>query len=295
MNFLRFILKSRQLVFGLVFTAILAATMIHAFWQPRVYQSSGTLQFYRNTEKTETMNSMARRDDWHEMEAALKSAVFIQRVAMRFTDEDRAAFMRPYAHALKGANDVRIGRLIRGNQRVSFDRGEWRLSIQYQHPDRLLAARVAGLLVNEVIAYHARLRIDESMEQVEALQLRAEQQERHVRELTEEMSACREARGKDSGKPFEPDEHYQALREKQEQEQKVLAALIGRLRDTTMIVGPVPDILAHHKTTGYGERGRLPPRANCFACGVGFCAGRCRRAFVGRRGALHRRSSWYKT
>jgi len=46
------------------------------------------------------------------------------------------------------------------------------IDVAYTHPDRLMAAKVADLLVNEYIAYNQGLRTDESMKAVEDLKVK---------------------------------------------------------------------------------------------------------------------------
>lgn len=66
------------------------------------------------------------------------------------------------------------------------------LQVQYAHPDRHVAAKVANLFIDEYIAYNSRLRIEDSMKAVDDLKERAEQQKKKVEELAINLQAYRE-------------------------------------------------------------------------------------------------------
>jgi succinoglycan biosynthesis transport protein ExoP len=66
------------------------------------------------------------------------------------------------------------------------------LQVQYSHPDKFIAAKVANLFIDEYIAYNSRLRIEDSMKAVDDLKERAEQQKKKVEELAINLQAYRE-------------------------------------------------------------------------------------------------------
>jgi len=223
-------------VFTLVFLGVLGGAMIHTAWQPRVYEAAGTFRF-QSSGDTGSHYSGAGMGDWRQMKAELKTTELIQRVVTgRFTRMDQADFLAPYACSKTVPDVAMIERLIRENQKVSFDGLERAVSVRFQHPDRRVAARIVNLLIDEMVAYQARLRIDESLKQVEELRVRAESQQRHVRELTAEM---RDRHEKISGAPIEEDAQYHLLQKRHMDAQKMQDALIRRTRDTTMPPGMV--------------------------------------------------------
>lgn len=237
MNLLRFPFKSDLRIFSFVFGVILVATIIHVVRQPRVYEASGTFRF-QSPGDADSHRSGLGVGDWNEIRVALKSSELIQRVVTeRFTKTNRADFLAPYDPPMTETEGLVIERLIRENQQVSFDRLESAMIIRYQHPDRMLAAHIVNLLIDEVLVHQARRRIDEAMKAVEELKVRAESQQRHVRELAAEMSSYRERHEKISGAPIKEDAQYQRLHKQQADAQKMLDALISRMRATTMITG----------------------------------------------------------
>ena len=66
------------------------------------------------------------------------------------------------------------------------------LQVQYAHPDKFIAAKIANLFVDEYIAYNSRLRIEDSMKAVEDLKERADQQKKKVEEIAINLQAYRE-------------------------------------------------------------------------------------------------------
>ena len=66
------------------------------------------------------------------------------------------------------------------------------LQVQYTHPEKFIAAKVANLFIDEYISYNSRLRIEDSMKAVDDLKERAEQQKKKVEELAINLQAYRE-------------------------------------------------------------------------------------------------------
>ncbi len=66
------------------------------------------------------------------------------------------------------------------------------IGVGYNHPDPVMAARVANLFADEFINYNLTLNIDGSMKAVEDLRIRADQQKERVEELELKMAEYRE-------------------------------------------------------------------------------------------------------
>ncbi|HSI09232.1 MAG TPA: hypothetical protein VK985_11665 [Rariglobus sp.] len=236
MNLLRSLVKSDLRVFGLVFSAIVLVTVIQAVRQPRWYEVIGTLKYHRAM-MLAVSEPGPPVEDWNELRVALKSSELIHRVIGRLSEAERTGLIAPYAGPSKQVEIVNVERLIGENQRTSYDRLQGELTIAYRHPDRLLVAQMVNLMLDEGIAYQVRKRIDEAMREVEELKSRAEAQERHVKELTEEMTAFRERSETHTGKSFETGADYVTMQQQLEKEQKMLKTVIQRMRDTTMGFG----------------------------------------------------------
>jgi hypothetical protein len=223
MNLLRCLVKSGPRIFGLVFTTIMLVVVIQVVRQPRWYEAAGTLKCHR-VMITGEREARPPAWDWNELRVALKSPELIRRVVGRLTEAEQS-------------ETVIIEQSIGETQRVSFDRLEGELAIEYRDQDRVMVARVVNLLLDEAISYQASKQIDESMKEVEELKLRAEAQARKVRGLTEEIMAYRDRSEKTTGKPFEVDADYEAMQQRLDKEQKKLDSVIHRMRDITMGFG----------------------------------------------------------
>src|SRR5690606_16811661 len=69
------------------------------------------------------------------------------------------------------------------------------VAVNYSHPDKELAARIANYFVEEFIQDNMRVRMEESMRAVEDLQVKAEQQRQKVEEIELQIQAYREKTG----------------------------------------------------------------------------------------------------
>lgn len=69
------------------------------------------------------------------------------------------------------------------------------VGVEYTHPDRLIATKVANLFLEEFITFTSRQRIDQTFTILEDLKLRAETQKKKVEELQFQMQAYREKYG----------------------------------------------------------------------------------------------------
>ncbi len=236
MKFWRSLVKSNIRVFSFVFIVILLVAVFQVMRLPRVYEARATVQFYEEP-PTQAVLSGPRQYPGPTIEA-VRSEEFLKRVTARLNDEERVLLLKPYLLAQTNADGGAIERVIHGRAAIDFKGNV--LSIHYRNPARFLAARIANLYVDEVIAYLVRLRIDEAMKQVEELVLRAKSQQQVIKDLTEELTAYRERREKNRTDTIENDGPYQARLKRQVDAQKTLDALIPRIRDTTMICGPTP-------------------------------------------------------
>ncbi len=84
--------KADLVIFGLVFLGVLSVALIYTFQQPRLYQSTGTLQFYPDS-KAEGRIGLG------EMVTVLDSSKSIQNAVERLKDTDRTALLKPYGYA----------------------------------------------------------------------------------------------------------------------------------------------------------------------------------------------------
>ncbi|MBW8781243.1 MAG: polysaccharide biosynthesis tyrosine autokinase [Verrucomicrobia bacterium] len=191
------ILRERIWYILVVFLVIFSLSLVYTFSQTKMYQSYASVQIFRsdptvmkNVESV-VRNDVSNTEDLNTVVEVLKSNAIIQKVAERITGDDLRQFMAPY-EAGKGSVPLTPIDVLGLNRKIVPQRLSLLINIQYTHPDRLIAAKVANMFVDEFIAYNSRVRIDESMKAVEELKIRAEQQQRKVKELALELQTYRE-------------------------------------------------------------------------------------------------------
>jgi capsular exopolysaccharide synthesis family protein len=191
------ILRERIWYIIVVFLIVFSSVLVYTFSQTKIYQAGASVQIFRsdptvlkNVEQV-VDNTVRGTEDLNTVVEVLSSGSIIQKVAERITGNDMVQFMAPYEKR-RGSDPVTPIEVLGENRKIAPKRLSLVINVVYRHPDRQIAARVANLFVDEFIAYNARVRIDESMKAVEELKIRAEQQERTVKELANELQAYRE-------------------------------------------------------------------------------------------------------
>lgn len=188
------ILRERMWYIIVVFLVVFSSALVYTFSQTKIYQSSASVQIFRSDptvmKNVEAVvdNTVRGTEDLNTVVEVLSSGAIIQKVAERITGEDMRQFMAPYEKG-KGSDPVTPLEVLGQNRKIIPKRLSLLINVVYRHPDRQIAAKVANLFVDEFIAYNARVRIDESMKAVEELKIRAEQQERTVKDLANELQS----------------------------------------------------------------------------------------------------------
>jgi succinoglycan biosynthesis transport protein ExoP len=190
------ILRERMWYIVLVFTLVFSAATIFTFTRVPEYQSVASVQVFRRDPVVMQVqgvvdNEIRSAEDLNTQVKVLESFAIIQRVADRLTGEDLKSFMAPYRKDTT-AVPVTPAEIIYKNRKIVPVRLSLVLQVQYNHPDRHIAAKVANLFIDEYIAYNSRLRIEDSMKAVDDLKERAEQQKKKVEELANSLQAYRE-------------------------------------------------------------------------------------------------------
>ncbi|HEY0945337.1 MAG TPA: polysaccharide biosynthesis tyrosine autokinase, partial [Opitutaceae bacterium] len=190
------VLRERIWYIIVVFLVVFSSALVYTFSRTKIYQSTATVQVFRRDPtimqvQAVVENEIRSTEDLNTQVKVLESGSIIQKVAERLTGEDLRQFMAPYE---KGRADDRITPLevLGQNRKIIPQRLTLVIAVQYRHPDRQIAAKVANMFVDEYIAYNARMRIDEAMKAVEDLKIRAEQQKKKVEEQAVALQAYRE-------------------------------------------------------------------------------------------------------
>lgn len=179
-----------------VFLVVFSGCLVYTLSRTKLYESVATIMVLRRDPlvmKVEGVveNEIRSAEDLNTQVKLLESAAIIQKVAERLTGDELLAFMKPYERGGSGDPITPI-EVLGLNRKVFPLRQTLMIAVQYTHPDRLMAARVANLFAEEYLAYVARVRIDESMRAVEDLKQRADDQSKRVQELGINLQAYKE-------------------------------------------------------------------------------------------------------
>jgi capsular exopolysaccharide synthesis family protein len=190
------ILRERVWYIVVVFLLVLSSVGIYTFTRTRLYQSTTSVQVFRRDPVVMQVqgvvdNEIRSAEDLNTQVKVLESLAIVQAVADRLTGDDLRQFLAPYQ---KSSDDEPISpaAIILANRKIVPVRLSLILQVQYTHPDRFMAAKVANLFLDEFIAHNSRLRIEESMKAVDELKIRADQQKKKVEELALSLQGYRE-------------------------------------------------------------------------------------------------------
>ncbi len=191
------ILRERAWYIVLVFTLVFSAATIYTFTRTPQFQSVASVQLLRNgpvvMQVQEVVNNDIRSaEDLNTQVKVLESFAIVQRVSDRLTGEDLKAFLAPYQKEQGSGPPVSPGEIIYKVRKIVPVRLSLVLQVQYTHPDKVVAAKVANLFIDEYIAYNSRQRIEDSMKAVDDLKERAEQQKKKVEEIAHNLQSYRE-------------------------------------------------------------------------------------------------------
>ena len=190
------ILRERVWYIVVVFLLVFSSALVYTFSQTKTYLSTASVQVFRRDAIVMQVQSVVDNDirsaeDLNTQVKVLESLSIIQHVADRLTGEDLKSFLAPYTKS--GSSDpISPAEIIYKNRKIVPIRLSLIIQVQYIHPDKNIAARVANLFIDEYISYNARLRIEDAMKAVDDLKVRADQQKKKVEELAFTLQSYRE-------------------------------------------------------------------------------------------------------
>ncbi|MDI1251415.1 MAG: polysaccharide biosynthesis tyrosine autokinase [Lacunisphaera sp.] len=190
------ILRERVWYIVLVFALVFSAAAIFTFTRVPLFQSVASVQVLRGDPVVMQVQAVVNNDirsaeDLNTQVKVLESFAIVQRVSERLVGDELKQFLAPYLKE-GSADPVSPAEIIFRNRKIVPVRLSLVLQVQYSHPDKYIASRVANLFIDEYIAYNSRLRIEDSMKAVDDLKERAEQQKKKVEELAINLQAYRE-------------------------------------------------------------------------------------------------------
>jgi polysaccharide biosynthesis transport protein len=190
------ILRERVWYIVLVFALVFSAAAIFTFTRTPQFTSVASVQMLRAgpvvMQVQEVVNNDIRSaEDLNTQVKLLESFSIVQRVAGRLTGADLEQFLAPYKGDA-GAPPPDPAGILYANRKIVPVRLSLVLQIQYSHPDKQVAAKVANLFVDEFIGYNSSQRVRDSMKAVDELKDRADQQKKRVEELAITLQTYRE-------------------------------------------------------------------------------------------------------
>lgn len=191
------ILRERVWYIVIVFLLVFSSAVIYTFTRTKDYMSAASVQVFRRDPVIMQVqgvmdNEIRSAEDLNTQVKVLESLAIVQAVADRLTGEDLRQFMAPYGGAMDGDEPITPASVIAQNRKIVPVRLSLIIQVQYRHPDKFIAAKVANLFIDEFIAHNSRLRIEESMKAVDELKVRADQQRRRVEEIAISLQSYRE-------------------------------------------------------------------------------------------------------
>lgn len=191
------ILRERVWYIVVVFLLVFSSALIYTFTKTKDYMSVSSVQVFRRDPVVMQVqgvvdNEIRSAEDLNTQVKVLESLAIVQAVADRLTGEDLRQFMAPYAGEMEGDEPITPATVIYENRKIVPIRLSLIIQVQYRHPDKFIAAKVANLFIDEFIAHNSRLRIEESMKAVDELKVRADQQRRRVEEIAISLQSYRE-------------------------------------------------------------------------------------------------------
>jgi capsular exopolysaccharide synthesis family protein len=189
------ILRERIWYVVMAFLVVFASVLIFTYTKTPIYQSTATVQIFRREAMVMQVqqvmdNEVNSAEDLNTQVNILKSSTIVQHVAERLAGEDLRRFLAPYERP--GRPPPSVEGILQTNRDVVPQRLSLIIAIEYNHPDKEIAAKVANLFADEYIAYNAHVQADESIKAVEELSDRADEQRKKVEDIANALQTYRE-------------------------------------------------------------------------------------------------------
>ena len=194
------ILRERIWYFVVTFFIIFTGTLLYTFNTTEIFLSAASVQVLRDdadvlgTGDLE-YDAIANAEDFNTQMRILESGTIVNSVAERIKDDMRVKFMAPFEDSIRLRGPLSIQEVLSRNRNIVPIRLSLMVSVQFEHPDKDIAAEVANLFAREYVNYNVRLNIDTSMRAVEDLKVRVETQRGKVEELESKLVEYRDRTG----------------------------------------------------------------------------------------------------
>jgi capsular exopolysaccharide synthesis family protein len=161
----------------------------------KIYESTATVQIFRRDPTIIPGQQVVDTDirsaeDLNTQVKVLESSAIVDTVAARLTGDDLRAFLAPFDKG--GAEKPDVIRILKRDRHIVPQRLTLMVAISYDHPDRMVAAKVANLFAEAYLDYNTSLRITEGMKAVDDLKGTVEKQQKLVERLAGELQSYKE-------------------------------------------------------------------------------------------------------
>ncbi|MFM9029551.1 MAG: GumC family protein [Opitutaceae bacterium] len=194
------ILRERIWYIVVVFLVVFSSALVYTLGETKLYQSSATVQILRRDltpmpgVQQVAESEIRSAEDLNTQIKVIESTTLIRRVAEKLKGEDLRQFLAPYEKSEKPHGEaVFVTETINRNRKVIPQRLTLVVTVSYQHPDRVLAAKIANYFVEEYMNYNRGIRDADLAKAVDDLQVTVDSQRRKVDELAQKLQSYKES------------------------------------------------------------------------------------------------------
>lgn len=189
------ILRERVWYIVVAFLLVVGADAIYTLTRVPRFNAEATVEVFHRTptvlqDNQPNDSQISSAEDLNTQVDILESHAIIDNVAAHLTGATLDKFLAPYQNS--SGHVPHVADILLNNRRIVPERLSYIIEIQYEHPDKGIAALVANLFASEYIAYNEKLRVNQSMQAVDELRLRADEQRTKVDSIAAAIQAYRE-------------------------------------------------------------------------------------------------------
>ncbi|MDQ8188182.1 polysaccharide biosynthesis tyrosine autokinase [Pelagicoccus sp. SDUM812002] len=157
-----------------------------------LYKANASVQILRQEESRTQFDKVAEErvgntEDINTQINLLSSMEIVERVAERVKDELEQDFLAPYREIDQKSEDLSILGILWENRKIVPARLSLIVSVEYVHPNPEVAATVANLFADEMMAYFSSVRSEVVVRAVQDLREQAEIQRRKVENIEKQL------------------------------------------------------------------------------------------------------------
>lgn len=187
------ILRERIWYIVVVFLVVFSSSLVYTLSETKIYQAQSLVQVMRSPIDITKLGSpsmdadkLTGAEDVNTQMKLMESGAIVQRVAARITGDDLRAFLAPYVERAV-PDEVFVIETLTKNRKVIPQRLTLVVVISYQHPDPVVAAKVANLFAEEYIADNLDRRTGVQAGAVDTLRGAVDEQQKIVERMAREL------------------------------------------------------------------------------------------------------------